>query len=198
MSESKLKMFQLNKEDYMSNIKIKFVQLFAVDAEKGLQLNKINPDIDALINLKAKSAQLRYDLQSKLGKAVDKLIKKFEEERMKLLDSCSYKKEVEFEDGTKKTINYAVENVSEEEYAALTDEQRKQIIFSIDGEVVGPKKIENRYDVTDEFPEKFTELLNVEDELSCYPIKLSRLNAEEDCSSLNFAALENFIYDDLN
>lgn len=172
-------MFQLNKEDYMSKIKIKFIQLFGVDAANGLNINQVNPQIDALINLPAKGAQLRYDLQSKLGKAIEKAFKEFEEERRKLLELCSLKKEVEFEDGEKKTIGYAVEKMSEEEYTALTEDQRKKVIHMIDGQEVGPHKIENRYDVTEEFHGKFNELLNVEIELNCYPIKLSRIVNEE-------------------
>lgn len=189
--------FKLNREDYMSNIKIKFVQLFAVEPGKGLNIQQINPEIEALINLKAKSAQLKYDLQSKLSKAIDKALKEFDELRLKVIKENSHQHEVEFEDGTKETINYVLEPMDEEEYKNLTDEQRKKVIAVVDG-TAGPMKIKNAYDVTEDFQPKFNELLNVEIELNCYPIKLSRLNAEEDCSSLNFAALENFIHDDLN
>ncbi|NJD23349.1 MAG: hypothetical protein FIA82_11890 [Melioribacter sp.] len=66
-------------------------------------------------------------------------------------------------------------------------------------EAEGRKILDNSYDLGDkmeEFQKQLDELLNMEIELECYPIKLSKLEAEADCSQLNFGALEDFIDDD--
>lgn len=55
------------------------------------------------------------------------------------------------------------------------------------------------YDIKDlpEFNKRFIDLINTEVELSCHPIKLSKLEAEEDTSGIDFSALEKFIVNDI-
>ncbi|MFA5803702.1 MAG: hypothetical protein WC879_03570 [Melioribacteraceae bacterium] len=172
----------------MSKLKIKYFNLF----EAG-DILKMNNGLEKLISFPAKSAALKYDLSIKLAKAAGKAIQDFDEMRVKLLNELSRKKMVLL-NGAKEEIETKLKIID-----APKDAGEESLIKMIDGnEVKGKKVLENSYDLGDkmeEFQKQLNELLNMEIELECYPIKLSKLDAE-DCTDLNFAALGSFIDDD--
>lgn len=174
------------------NISIKQFQLFQV-TEEAVNINLLNPVIETLLQFNAEKAGLRYDLQIRLTKAIEKAVKEFHEQRIKLCEELSEKKNVEFKDGRKEDVLYEV--VDADEKADVNN----LIVKINDVKVKGKKTLSAAYDLTknkEEFEKRFIELLNMEIELDCKKIKLSKLDDEKDSSILNFIALENFIIDD--
>lgn len=150
-------------------MKVKLYQLV------NKEMNGVNPDLINLMTFEAKNAGLRYDIQTKLAKAVIKEYKNLQEAREALCRSLAVEKEVTIDGEVVKTP------------------------FIIE-EKEGVKTITQTYDIPieneDEFNRQLMELLQNEVELHCYPISLRKLDLEPDTSKLNFAALESFIVDD--
>lgn len=186
----------------MSKIKIKQFQLFGIGKEGAVELNKLNPNVEALITFPAKNAGLKYDIDIKLNKAVAKAVTEFHEQHKKLLEDASTVKKVEFKNGKKEETRFKIVELSEDEYKNFKQDALYNIlIVSIDGkEVETPKRISaiGEYDIAarEEFNKRWLDLLNLEIELDCWQIKLSKLEKDADASMLNFAALEAFITDD--
>lgn len=176
----------------MNKITIKHYQLFEI--KNGLiSLEKINKALKSLLELKIKKAGLQYDVRIRLGKAIDKALNDFQELRKSLCEELSAKKKVKMVSGNEFETFFAVID-AKEKY------DPKDLIAEIDGQKVeGNKILANIYDLDsnkEEFDRRFYELINLGIELDCYPIKLSKLDAEEDSSNLDLIALENFIIDD--
>lgn len=172
----------------MSVIKIKYFQLF-----EAVNLQNVNKDLAKLIFFPAKSAALKYDISIKLAKEVYKEIKEFHEFRMKLLEELAV---------TKKVLLHGAKDDIETKFTivdAPKDAPKDSLIKIIDGTEVKEKKVLGQsYDLGDnmeKYQKQLDEILNKEIELECYPIKLSKLE-NEDCTDLNFVALESFIDDD--
>lgn len=178
----------------MSNITVKHFQLFAT-SDKGLNLQAINPHVQVLASLPAAGAGLRYDLHVKLTKAIEKAVKEFHEQRIKLCEELSEKKSIEYKDGRKEETLFEIIDADEKA------DGNNLIVKINDEKVEGKKILSQAYDLSknkEEFDKRFVELLNLEIELDCKKIKLSKLDAEKDSSALDFRALENFIIDDRN
>jgi len=170
----------------MSKIKVKFFHLF-----NPQKIQEMNTALLELINFKAKRAALKYDLNIKLNKAVANALKDFEEMRKKLCEDNSVSRIIELKSGHKTLTSMKIVETADEK-------NENRLIAKIDGvEVEGNKVVGDSFDIKDmdEFDRQFRELLETEIELDCYPIKLSKLEMEEDCSVLNFIPLEPFIED---
>lgn len=169
----------------MSKIKIKFQQL--------LEPNKpgLNKELNKFIQFPAKHANLKYDLNLKLSKAIVLAFEDYETLRQKLCEENSKERTVVFQNGKEIKTRMIISD-------APADTDKDLLIATVDGDEVKGKIIGDRYDIIDQdnFDKLFGELLLTDIELNAYPIKLSRLEAEDDCSSINFAALEPFIFDD--
>ena len=175
----------------MSLVTIKQFRLFEIN-ENGVQIEKVNEFLEALINLKVEKAALRYDLQVKLAKAVEKAVAEFHEQRKKLLEDLAVKKTVTLFDGSNQESDKIVVDAKE-------DSPESSLVVKINDEPVEGKKIlSDNYDVDlPEFFKKLGEVLDLDIPLECYPIKLSRLNMEN-IGDLNMRALEPFLLDDLD
>lgn len=175
----------------MEKIKLKFIDLFTVENGE-LVISRTNTALQSLLNFKAKSAALKYNIEIKINKAVKKAIEEFEELRNSLCREHSILKKIINADGLTEETYYIFEPVK--------DDTKKDngIIVTLEG---GDTKgiIIPQYDIKDMdgFNKEFVELLNTKVELDCYPISLSKLETEKDTSSIDFAALENFIMNDL-
>lgn len=176
----------------MDKIKVNFIQLFNPE-----NIQEPSPALNGLINFSAKRASLKYDLGIRLNKAVNSARKDFESMRRKLCEDNSRVKEIEFVSG--KEIETMMKIVDAEEGIKTNADM---LIAKIDGfEIDGEKNkvIGASYDIIDmdEFNKQFFELLTTEIELDCYPVKLSKLELEQDCSTLDFTNLAPFIENDL-
>lgn len=186
----------------MSNITIKQFQLFKTDKD-GIHLEEITPALKALLNYKPEGAAFKYDIQIKLSKAIDKALRDFSEQHKSLLDELSVKKKVKLRN--KKEFETQSEIIDAKEKSKADKNFKydpEDIIIEIDGvKVRGEKILGNNYDLSDkkeEFNKRFIDLLNVEIELNCYPLKLSRFDKEKSIpEELDFAVLEDYIIDDL-
>ena len=172
----------------MSRIKIKSFQLF-----QPADINQLSEPLIKLISFPAKGGGLKYDLSIKLAKAVEKAAKEFQEFRINLLEEMAFEKIIMLK-GAEREIKtkFAIIDASKE----TKDEN---LIKIVDGdEVKGKKILGSNYDLgakLAEFQKQINDQLNAEIELDCYPIKLTKLD-KEDCSDLDFIALESFISDD--
>lgn len=169
----------------MAQIKIKFADLFSPG-----DFRKLQSGLESLLKFKARSAALKYDIEIKLNKAVTKAIQEFEDLRTSLCREHSNVKTIINPDGTKEDTYYVIEPVKEKD--------PEQEIVRVDGtELQGV--IAPRYDIKDmqEYSKRFKDLLETEIELDCYPVKLSKLEAEEDLSGIDFSSLEKFIINDM-
>lgn len=178
----------------MSNIKIKQFQLFKIEGNK-INTEEINPALNALLSYKPEGAALRYDIQTRLSKAVDKALKEFGEQHKSLLEELSVKKKVKLKNNNEFETHL--------EIIEATDKNKtEELIIEIDEQKVKGKKIIGAvYDLgnkKEEFNKRFIDLLGVEIELDCYPLKLSRFDKEKNLpAEINFGALDDFIIDDL-
>lgn len=192
-------------------IKCKFQDLFdkSIHDTGGMQINK---GLDSLFAFKAKNAGLNYDIKTRLLKAVNERLAEFTASLTELQKSYAINKEVEFEDGKKEKTNLRLIDVPKLEekkakHSKENTEQKLNLIISVNNKSVKTKEVLGQiidttsYDVPKEKIEEMTkqinELLETEIELSCYPIKLSKLNAEEDTSSIAFEYLDLFINNDV-
>ncbi|MBI1936651.1 MAG: hypothetical protein HYS25_00860 [Ignavibacteriales bacterium] len=178
----------------MSNIKIKHYQLFKHTAN-GIEISEKNPALQALLTHKAEGVSLRYDIQRKLSKSIEKALSDFSAEHKSLLEELSTNKKIKLKSGDELETKMEIINATEQ---SKVDE----IIAEIDGTTVkGEKIIGVVYDLGDkkeEFNKRLIELLNLEIELECNPIKLSKLDKEK-ClpAEIDFGVLDDFITDDL-
>jgi hypothetical protein len=138
-------------------------------------LNGLHPELVKFLNFNAKHAGLRYDLQSKLAKAVVKEVESLQEQRVKLCEAYSIEKEIEIDGEKKKT---------------------KLVVVEKDGKLVEGDKYDIPQEKNADFDRELNELLDNEVEISAYPISLKKLESEADTSALNFFYLEPFIKDD--
>lgn len=173
----------------MDYLKIKYAQLFM---SGNIQI--INPELKKLIEFPAKHAGLKYDISAKLGKAVQKALEEFEKLRTEKLIELAIKKKVLVK-GAKEPVE------TQSTIIEATDKTPDaELIIEINGEKVKEKKmLGNSFDLGEKmegFTKYLNELVDTEIELNCYPIKLSKLEQEADCSSLSFIALDAFIKDD--
>jgi len=182
----------------MSKLKIKNFQLLTMD-EKG-----IRPYERALkfCGFPAKSAALRYDLGIKLQNAIVEEYQNFEKMRVEVLKELCINKKVVLknEKGEQNEID------TKQKIVDAPKEHKGDFVFRIDGkEVEGKKIISNEFDLGDnrkEFDKRFAELLELDVELNCYPIKLSKLEADDNFSAwldeneITLAQLEPYIEDD--
>lgn len=171
----------------MNKIKIKFIQLFAF--EDGLiNIFKLNNSLNTLLTYKAKKAALKYDIEIKLKKAVDKALTDFEQLRVSLCKELSNIKKITFKNGGEEETYYKVEPLSEK------NKRENDYVCKVNG-VDFEGEISQQYDIVDmnEFDKRIKELLMTEIELDCYPIDLSKLEAEGEIKDIEFTGLENFI-----
>lgn len=183
------------------SIKIKLKEILAVNEFGGTVHNQINYELLKLINLPVKNGGLKYDLQTKLGKAVNKEFDEYTEARLKYGKEMAVEKEIELANGrVYKTQNKIAEVKDKTGLKLLTDSNG--FVKKINGKDVGNIMMGemNVLDITadkkDEFDKHLSEMIENEIELSCHPIKLSRLIQYADCSELDFSVLEKFIIDD--
>ena len=197
-------------DEVVMKAKVKHIQLFHIEPNevKGLpgklDLGKNNQSLMELLNFKAKSAALNYDIDIRLREAVVKATQEFHIQHKKLLEDCSIKKKIKFVNDNEIETFYKIVEVTEEDFKKLSMEHKKDLIIdSVDGnpiETISRLSPDNGYDIKDidDFNKRFNELLDHEIELICYPIKISKLELEPDCSMLNFAQLKPFLKDDRN
>jgi hypothetical protein len=180
----------------MDNIKIKQNQLFKITPEGFIEIGIMNPALSALLNFKPSGAALRYDIQRRLTIAVNKALTDFSELRKGLLEELSVKKKVKLKSGNEfDSYSQIIDETS--------DSNTEDLILEIDGKKIKGKKIlSEQYDLSEnieEFNKRFIELINIEIELDCKQISLTKLDAEKSLPvEIDFRALENFIIDDLN
>ena len=177
----------------MASIKVKFSKIFDI-TPYGIDINKMNPKLEALANFKAKGAALLYDLSIKLKKAIDAAIAEFNELRLKIGNELAVEKKITMGDGTKTKTNLQIIDMPKDKTFTSAS-----IVKEIDGKEVKDKIIGRSFDLGDnleEFTKRVNETLNIEIELACEKIRLSKLS-KEDCSTLDFTGLEDFIVNDL-
>jgi hypothetical protein len=208
MRENQAKFFTLNNEDHMSKIVIKHFRLFEYSEQttKGIifyhtDINEPNKEIEKFLALKTDDLDLRMDLQITIPDAIIKARQNFGRLHEGLLKDYKIEKEVEFENGEKQknAVNY--EPMPELEYVELKEEERGKVVHKINGEVVGPLKpvvIDEKIqiEIKPEFHLKFSELLEQDITLECYPIKFSKLKTIPDFGTINIVAIKEFIFDD--
>ena len=71
-------------------MQVKPAKLFNV-GPKGVELYSLNSELNKLIQLKTKNPQLKYDVNIKLGKAVQKAIADFQETHKKAIEAVGIK-----------------------------------------------------------------------------------------------------------
>jgi hypothetical protein len=180
----------------MGNIKIKQNQLFKITSEGILEIGIMNPSLSALLNFKPAGAALRYDIQRRLTISVNKALTDFSELRKGLLEELSIKKKIKLKSGNEfDSYSQVIDENS--------DSKAEDLISEIDGKKIKGKKIlSEQYDLgknIEEFGKRLTELINLEIELDCKRISLTKLDAEKSLPvEIDFRVLENFIIDDIN
>lgn len=194
-------------------ITIKQGELFVYDPQmRLLKIDAVNQSLLQLLQFKAKSAHLKYDIEVKLRKAVQKALEEVGEQNKNLLELHSKKTKVkigskEFDTPFKVLSKKEHEkNKAEAEAAAKEKGYEYQSIgneVNIDGVNGKPTKnmimLEGVYNLENKeaYQKELLAAMEVEVTLDCFKLRLSLLN-NEDCSKLDFEALEKFIEDDIN
>jgi Glu-tRNA(Gln) amidotransferase subunit E-like FAD-binding protein len=171
------------------SIKLKYFQLLFFNGNTGSFA--LYPDIEKFLGASFKNALLKYHVQVKLSKEIERAVNEFYEQRKMIFENFAVKKTVKLKDGqTIETFDRLVQ----------VQEWHDNPVVEVDGKKLDePMALSGLYDIPNEkLPEinkQIAELVNSEIELNVNKISLRKL-AEEDCSEFNFNILEPFIEED--
>jgi hypothetical protein len=99
----------------MANVKTKAARLFSTNKNGLIELHQLNTELGKLINLKTKNAALKYDVNIKLAKAVQKALSDFQDIHKKAIETVEIKEGEQVTDEQSKTLGELLN-------AALADE----------------------------------------------------------------------------
>ena len=185
-------------------IECKFIDLFERDNTGKVVIGNYQQGLQSLFNLKPKSAGLNYDINTRLKNAIDERLAEFYKELNVINEEYAVEKEIETAIGEKKKtklklVDLPPQSKPDKKAKEFGDHPRENVVTMLNGKKVR-KVIINQYDVPEdkmkEVNEKINDLLRTDIQLNCNPIKLSKLDAEEDTSSVAFQYLDKFIVDD--